>query len=181
MTIPTPLPTKSGGLFGLFSTPSKKSKTHKRASTQPETIVHHQQQQQSQLPRVVPENLAKYLKPDGTLGHAFISFKDVARRCDTRLFETTYPVMGQANDERSRGKSSTGPGSRQMGELVLQLFRLPPLPGIKADQLPQSLEECHRGLRHIAWHKVMYHEGTLTQMGGDCSVSGARHRILTAR
>ncbi|KAG8985932.1 Bud site selection protein bud4 [Tulasnella sp. JGI-2019a] len=167
-----PLPVqKSGGLFGLFNASSRK-KTHKRAATQPEAII------EPEEPRFIPENLGKYLKADGTLGQAFISFKDVAKRCDTRLFETSYPIMGQSADDRgSRGAGSvrTGSGSRQVGEIVLQLFRLPPLPGVKPEQLPQSLEECHRGLRHIAWHKVMYHEGTLTQNGGDCFTWRRRH------
>lgn len=111
------------------------------------------------------ENLARYLKPDGTLGRAFISFKDIAKRCDTRLFETSYPLIGQ------KSELNGPPKTVQIGEIVLQLFRLPPLPGMPSDQLPQSLEECHRGLRHVAWHKVTYFEGTLTQNGGDCLVS----------
>lgn len=123
-------------------------------------------QPQSQPPaQRLTENLARYLKPDGTLARAFISFKDIASRCDTRLFETSYPLIGQRVE--LGGKFST----LQVGEIVLQMFRLPPLPGISPEQLPQSLEECHRGLRHINWHKVTYFEGTLTQSGGDCSVS----------
>jgi hypothetical protein len=116
-------------------------------------------------PAPLPENLARYLKPDGTLARAFISFKDIATRCDTKLFETSYPLIGQRME--IGGVIST----LQVGELVLQVFRLPPLPGIPPDQLPQSLEECHRGLRHINWHKMTYFEGTLTQQGGDCTVS----------
>jgi hypothetical protein len=113
----------------------------------------------------LPENLARYLKPDGTLARAFIQFKDIATRCDTRLFETSYPLIGQRAE--LGGKFST----LQVGEILLQIFRLPPLPGLPPDQLPQSLEECHRGLRHINWHKVTYFEGILTQNGGDCNVS----------
>lgn len=105
------------------------------------------------------------MKPDGTLGRAFITFKDIAKRCDTRLFETSYPLIGQ------KSELNGPPKTVQIGEIVLQLFRLPPLPGMPSDQLPQSLEECHRGLRHVAWHKVTYFEGTLTQNGGDCLVS----------
>lgn len=116
-----------------------------------------------QTPRRLVENLARYLKPDGTLARAFIAFKDVAHRCDTRLFETAFPLIGQSLEPDN--KVST----LQVGEIVLQIFRLPPLPGITPDELPQSLEECHRGLRHINWHKVTYFEGTLTQSGGDCS------------
>ncbi|KAJ7188607.1 hypothetical protein C8R46DRAFT_26212 [Mycena filopes] len=123
----------------------------------------------------LPENLARYLKPDGTLARAFISFKDISGRCDTRLFETSYPLIGQRAE--LGGKAST----LQVGELVLQMFRLPPLPGIPPDDLPQSLEECHRGLRHINWHKVTYFQGTLTQHGGDCSTRRRRQlRVIGA-
>lgn len=120
---------------------------------------------QPQSAQRLPENLARYLKPDGTMARAFISFKDIASRCDTRLFETSYPLIGQRAEVG--GKFST----LQAGEIILQIFRLPALPGIAPEQLPQSLEECHRGLRHINWHKVTYFEGILTQSGGDCSVS----------
>lgn len=113
---------------------------------------------------LLQENLARYLKQDGTVGRAFISFKEIAKHCDTKLFETTYPLIGQ--------KSSQGPAPKtmQVGEIVLQIFRLPPLQGVPPDQLPQSLEECHRGLRNVNWHKLTYFEGTLTQNGGDCTV-----------
>jgi hypothetical protein len=116
------------------------------------------------IPYKLPDNLARYLKQDGTLARALISFKDVAARCDTRLFEISYPLIGQ------RIEASGGPTTMELGEIVLQMFRLPPLPGVLSNQLPQSLEDCHRGLRHVAWHKVTYFEGTLTQHGGDCMV-----------
>lgn len=144
----------SRGMRSFFSSPKKPSK-EKRAQTPPPPLPTHR----------LPDNFARYLKPDGTLARAFIQFKDIASRCDTRLFETTYPLIGQRVE--MGGKFST----LQVGEIVLQMFRLPPLPGIPADQLPQSLEECHRGLRHINWHKMTYFQGTLTQSGGDCSVS----------
>jgi len=115
-------------------------------------------------PPVLEENLARYLKPDGTLARAFVSFKDIASRCDTRLFETSYPLIGQRMESASKAVSM------EIGELVLQFFRLPPLPGIPQSLLPQSLDECHRGLRHVHWHKMTYFEGTLTQNGGDCVV-----------
>ncbi|TFK44352.1 hypothetical protein BDQ12DRAFT_672830 [Crucibulum laeve] len=148
-------PPSRGGMRSFFSSSPKKSKekliVQPPPPPPPVQPVHR-----------LPENLARYLKPDGTLARAFISFKDIASRCDTRLFETSYPLIGQRVE--FGGKFST----LQVGEIVLQLFRLPPLPGIASDQLPQSLEECHRGLRHINWHKVTYFQGTLTQNGGDC-------------
>jgi hypothetical protein len=141
-----------GGMRSFFSSPKKSSKD--KLVMQPPPPTHQ-----------LPENLARHLKPDGTLARAFISFKDIAHHCDVKVFETSYPLIGQRIE--IGGKLST----LQVGEIVLQMFRLPPLPGIAAAQLPQSLEECHRGLRHINWHKVTYFEGTLTQFGGDCSVS----------
>ncbi|KAK0195629.1 hypothetical protein F5146DRAFT_1133089 [Armillaria mellea] len=146
------------GMRSFFSSSPKKPKEKQRHPV-PAAV----QAPVAPAPRRLAENLARYLKPDGTLARAFISFKDVAHRCDTRLFETAFPLIGQRLEPGN--KVST----LQVGEIVLQIFRLPPLPGVTPDQLPQSLEECHRGLRHINWHKVTYFEGTLTQSGGDCS------------
>lgn len=145
-----------GGVRAFFSSSPKKSSKEKIAPQPPpppHPPIHR-----------LPDNLARYLKPDGTLARAFISFKDIAPRCDTRLFETSYPLIGQ------RAEPGNKFSTFQVGEIVLQMFRLPPLPGIPSEQLPQSLDECHRGLRHINWHKVTYFQGTLTQSGGDCSV-----------
>ena len=148
-------------MLSFFSSSPKKSKSKdKDKERRPETppIIAAPPQHK------MPDNLARYLKPDGTLARAFIAFRDVAARCDTRLFETSYPLIGQRLEVGN--KFSTA----QIGEITIQLFRLPPLPGVPTDQLPQSLDECHRGLRHVNWHKVTYFEGTLTQSGGDCSV-----------
>ena len=166
MPVPAPAPppvapSKSYGMRSFFSSSPKKSSKEKMPPLPrpPQPL-----QPQPQAVRLI-ENLARYLKPDGTLARAFIKFKDVAGRCDTRLFETSYPLIGQRVE--SGGKYST----LEVGGVVLQMFRLPPLPGLPQDQLPQSLDECHRGLRHINWHKVTYFQGTLTQNGGDCRVS----------
>src|ERR1700731_3167007 len=149
-----PVPaSKGGGMRSLFSSSPRKSAKDKAARAGPTLAV-----------RSLPENLARYLKPDGTLARAFIAFKDVAAHCDTRLFETTVPLIGQKLEPTGVVKTL------EVGELVLQMFRLPPLPGISADKLPQSLEECQRGLRHVSWHKVTYFESVLTQNGGDCMV-----------
>ena len=160
----TPTPTnRSGGVFSIFSGSPKKLK-HNRTPTE------------SFSAPPMEENLARYLKPDGTLARAFVSFKDVAKHCDTKLFETTFPLIGQkletaSTTETGRGSIAQTTVPKQIGEIVLQMFRLPPLPGIPPNDLPQSLEECHKGLRSVNWHKVTYHEGVLTQLGGDCSVS----------
>ncbi|KAJ6497737.1 hypothetical protein C8R45DRAFT_1211571 [Mycena sanguinolenta] len=160
-----------GGLRSFWSSSPKKSKEKTVAPPPPPPQAPTPVPPQIRL----PENLARYLKPDGTLARVFVSFKDIAARCDTRLFETSYPLIGQRAE--LGGKAST----LQVGELVLQMFQLPPLPGIPPDELPQSLEECHRGLRHINWHKVTYFQGTLTQNGGDCSTWRRRQlRVIGA-
>ncbi|KAJ4483604.1 hypothetical protein J3R30DRAFT_3655861 [Lentinula aciculospora] len=157
-TNPSSSSSKGSGMRSFFhSSPKKNKDKDKRHNTPPPPPP-----PQLPPPRLT-ENLARYLKPDGTLARAFVSFKDIASRCDTRLFETTFPLIGQRAELGN--KSST----LQVGELVLQVFRLPPLPGLPPEELPQSLEECHRGLRHVNWHKMTYFEGTLTQNGGDCS------------
>ena len=155
---------KSSGMRSFFSSSPKKFSKEKIAA-RPQAQPQPQPQPQPQAVHQPPENLARHLKPDGTLARAFISFKDVLSRCDMRLFETSYPLIGQRLEVG--GKFST----QECGEIILQMFRLPPLPGMPQEQLPQSLEECHRGLRHINWHKVTYFQGTLTQNGGDCHVS----------
>ncbi|KAF5384479.1 hypothetical protein D9757_006459 [Collybiopsis confluens] len=153
---PSSTSSKSSGMRSFFySSPKKNKEKEKRLNTPPAPLP------QLPPPRLT-ENLARYLKPDGTLARAFVSFKDISSRCDTRLFETTFPLIGQRVELGN--KFST----LQVGELVLQMFRLPALPGLPPEELPQSLEECHRGLRHVNWHKMTYFEGTLTQNGGDC-------------
>jgi hypothetical protein len=159
---PAPAPPASkGGMRSFFSSSPKK----------PARVV----QPMPVAPVVLEENLARYLKPDGMLARAFVSFKDIASRCDTRLFETSFPLIGQRLESGSKAVSI------EVGELVLQFFRLPPLPGVPPIQLPQSLDECHRGLRHVHWHKMTYFEGTLTQSGGDCSVRGVGVTLSPAR
>ncbi|KAI0056363.1 hypothetical protein BV25DRAFT_1832375 [Artomyces pyxidatus] len=158
---PAPAPPASkGGMRSFFSSPKKPTKVAPRPAAPPPKLE---------------ENLARYLKPDGTLARAFVSFKDIASHCDGRLFETTYPLIGQRLEEGGKVNPT------QVGELVLQFFRLPALPGVPSNQLPQSLEECHRGLRHVHWHKMTYFEGTLTQNGGDCATWRRRQfRVIGA-
>lgn len=154
---PLPIPQQTRphrtGVLSFFSSPKRLKEKAAALATQ--------------TAQPLTENFARYLKPDGTLARAFVTFKDIAARCDSRIFETTYPLIGQ------RVEAGNKYSTLQVGELVLQIFRLPPLPGLPVDQLPQSLDECHRGLRHTNWHKVIYYEGTLTQNGGDCNVSWA--------
>jgi len=78
-------------------------------------------------------------------------------------------------DREVPGTPSTSGGGprRQVAKITLQILRLPPIPGMKPDELPPSIDECLKGIRHHAWHEHEYHEGVLTQEGGDCTVSGS--------
>lgn len=152
-----PPPKPKGGMFGFLSSSPKKPVAQVTPPPPPPPPA--------PPPHRLPDNLARYLKQDGTLARAFISFKDVAARCDTRVLEIKYPLIGQ------RCEVSGGATTMELGEIVLQMFRLPSLPGVLTHQLPLSLDECLRGVRHVAWHKVTYFEGMLTQNGGDCMVS----------
>ncbi|KAH7102178.1 hypothetical protein BKA62DRAFT_617870 [Auriculariales sp. MPI-PUGE-AT-0066] len=159
---------KVAGVLAFFGQSKKSSQKTGRAGSpaaQPPTSSAAAQAAAAQ-PQL-PEGLARHLKTDGTLGRVFISFADVASRCDTKLFETGLPLVGT--------KPGTTGEAVVLGELVVQMFRLPPLPGVSNDKLPQSLDDCHRGLRHVSWHKMTYFEGTLTQLGGDCQSWRRRH------
>ncbi|KAI0918902.1 hypothetical protein AcV5_001963 [Taiwanofungus camphoratus] len=165
----SPAPASKGGMRSFFLGSSPKKANKKPLPSEPVSPA-----PPAPAPKL-EENFARYLKPDGTLARAFISFRDIVKHCDTKLFETSYPLIGQKSELGSVSKMM------QIGDIVLQIFRLPPLVGIPPKELPQSLEECHRGLRHVNWHKVTYFEGTLTQNGGDCMSWRRRHlRIIGA-
>ena len=126
------------------------------------------------------DELVRYLSPDGTLATVKIVFKDIAARCNGQLLSLHLPLSGKWNDDSlaysSRFASSAAVRrSKTIGRLELQLIMIPSLPGLTQDQLPQSLEDAVVGLRHVRWHKMDYYAGTLTQLGGDCSVrAGSR-------
>lgn len=157
---PPPQKEKTGGLRAFLSGSPKKSKPAKASTPPPQPPP---APPTPPAPVIPEDSLLRYLRSDGTLGRTFLFFKDVASYCDTQLFETSLDLTSGLDDRSGRGP-------RKIGEIVVQMFRLPPLPGIPPDDLPQSLEECMRGMRHINWHKITYHEGILTQNGGDCKV-----------
>jgi hypothetical protein len=160
---PAPAP-KSRGMRNFFkgsSSPTKKSQPSRSATPQPPPAP----PSPAWHP---PENLARYLREDGTLARAFVNFNDIKSKCDTCLLELALPLISQR----------VGPNGKpaepiQVGEMLLNIFRLPPLP-VPPESLPQSLEECQRGLDNVRWHKNTYMEGTLTQNGGDCAVCRIR-------
>lgn len=168
------------GLKSLFSSPRKMSKAPKSLMPEPprESVAQE-------------DNIARYFTDgDSTVGRTHIAFKPIAKNCDARLLEIRYPMFGmyQAPATASasvpvvttqRGtrhsvqalpkpQAAPAPVRKQVCKITLQVFRLPPLPGLTDDQLPQSIDECLRGMRHHAWHEHEYHQGIMTQNGGDC-------------
>lgn len=177
---------KSGGLRGFFGSPRKKGKIESTSKPLPETPPKVRQVvQQPQEPTLV-----HYFAPgESVVGKTHIAFKPIAKNCDSRLLEIRYPMFGNVRQpaavsvakaqESGRPSSQPNAGSeastpavrKQVCKVTLQMFRLPPLPGLTQEQLPQSIDECLRGMRHHAWHEHEYHEGLLTQKGGDSIVS----------
>ncbi|KZT41982.1 hypothetical protein SISSUDRAFT_1016849 [Sistotremastrum suecicum HHB10207 ss-3] len=145
-------PSTRSGMRGFFSSSPKKFK----ASPPPPEPIH-----RAQPVRPPPITLGTYLEPsDGSLVRVNIPFDSVMEHCDAKLLTTSIPLMGKRVDEKNM---------RKLGEMNLQMIRIPPLPLIPASALPQSLEETHKGLEYVKWHHEVYFEGTLTQNGGDCN------------
>ena len=174
------------GLKSLFSSPRKMSKAPKSLMAEPTKENGAQQ-----------DNIARYFgEGDSTVGRTHIAFKPIAKNCDARLLEIRYPMFGMYHAPAANVVSASMPSTsmthrgarhsvqtlpqpappaapvrRQVCKITLQVFRLPPLPGLTDAQLPQSIDECLRGMRHHAWHEHEYHQGVMTQNGGDCVVS----------
>ncbi|TYJ51830.1 hypothetical protein B9479_007589 [Cryptococcus floricola] len=125
------------------------------------------------------DTIANYL-PEGngnvsTIAKTHIQFKTIAKNCEARVLEIRYPMFsmfkGDPTASLSSAPSSSSDGSsrKALAKVTLQVFRLPPIPGLMPDELPQCIDDCLRGLRYHAWHEHEYFEGILTQDGGDCS------------
>ncbi|ODN96274.1 hypothetical protein I350_08283 [Cryptococcus amylolentus CBS 6273] len=125
------------------------------------------------------DTISNYL-PEGngnvsTIAKTHIQFKTIAKNCEARVLEIRYPMFSMFKGDPTASLSSAPSGSsdgssrKALAKVTLQVFRLPPIPGLMPDELPQCIDDCLRGLRYHAWHEHEYFEGTLTQDGGDCS------------
>ena len=107
-----------------------------------------------------------------------VAFKPIAKQCEAKILEIRYPMFAMFRGDTPVGLASSqlpAAGSstevrRQVAKITLQVFRLPPLPGLGPGQLPECIDDALRGIRHHAWWECEYHEGILTQSGGDCNV-----------
>ena len=106
-----------------------------------------------------------------------VAFKPIAKQCEAKVLEIRYPMFAMFRGDVGAGGSqlaasgSAAETRKQVAKITLQVFRLPPLPGLDHAQLPECIDDALRGIRHHAWWECEYHEGILTQSGGDCTVS----------
>lgn len=166
---------KSTGIRSLFGSPRKArpGKERDTRSTTPLPLAPTSAGAQV-------DSIARYLATPGssTIAKTHVAFKPIAKNCDAKVLEIRYPMFAMFKGEPDRpepGQTPSAPSNttarKQVAKITLQMFRLPALPGLKPEEMPSCIDECLRGVRHHAWHECEYHEGILTQEGGDCPVS----------
>ncbi|KEI36774.1 uncharacterized protein L969DRAFT_54063 [Mixia osmundae IAM 14324] len=98
-----------------------------------------------------------YLSPSGTLAGTKVIYDEIADRCFGTKCTFQYPLV------------SPNPERREvLGYIQIEIFFLPAMP--KHVKLPQTVDQCYKGLRAaLAYHQTQY-KGHLSQMGGDCHV-----------
>ncbi|WRT63799.1 uncharacterized protein IL334_000724 [Kwoniella shivajii] len=161
--------TKSGGFRSLFASPRKPkvTKDPRSATPLPNAPV---------APAPKTDTIVKYLSSSSgsTIAKTHIAFKPIAKNCEARVLEIRYPMFAMFKGASTTTSGSNGSVRKQLAKITLQIFRLPPIPGLNSDELPQCIDEALRGIRHHAWHEHEYHEGVLTQEGGDCKMPKRR-------
>ena len=133
------------------------------------------------------EPMIAYINREGAFGRTNVVFDKVASECHGRCLVLELPVYGvnNATSTMSGPSSMASRSVRSMfdadftrnlnkvrGTLRLKLFYLPPMPNMPKTKMPENLGECIRGMQSASWHRAApWLEGTLTQLGGDCTVS----------
>lgn len=164
---------KSRGLRALFGGTPKKNKHQRTQSVPVTTSAAFKKPVQPAPPVKRPDTIATFFAPGGdtTLAKTHIAFKPIAEQCEAKVLEIRYPMFAMVKPAPL--PDGTAP-RKQLAKITIQVLRLPPLPGLGPDNLPGSIDETLRGLRHHKWHSQVYHEGILTQVGGDCRVPRRR-------
>ena len=174
-TPPVPAsPVKASGFRSLFSSPRKP-----KPSKAPSAAGSADSRSTTPLPAPPADNIARYFPTanSSTIAKTHVAFKPIAKNCEAKVLEIRYPMFAMFRGEPDRTIGQQPPvqppqnaARKQIAKITLQIFRLPPIPGLKVEEMPQCIDECLRGIRHHAWHEHEYHEGVLTQEGGDCTV-----------
>ncbi|KAI5478456.1 GTP binding protein [Pseudohyphozyma bogoriensis] len=142
------------------SSPRKPSSTFRGFFSSPKKAAFSSPKKSTAVPPV-PSKLLEYLAPNtDVLGRVPFRFADLAPNC--RAKRTRYTIDLQ---------SAPGAHRTPRGKLTVELFFLPHMPKSQREgvKLPGSIEAAVRGLAAAEKQLVVHHEGTLTQMGGDCT------------
>ena len=144
MAPPPPVsPTKkAGGFRSVFSSPKKK------AAPAP-----------APAPRPAYDPFYDFVDRDGKLASAHFVFADEYTKCKLRKHRFVIPF--------------TNKGARRAlsGSMSIDMLWVPATPSIPRDSLPKSMDEALVGMEAAERVSKVIHEGVLTQLGGDCSVS----------
>lgn len=138
-------PSKTSRGFRIFSSPKKKATPTRVAAAPPPT----------------PDPFYDFVASDGKLATASINFIDQVTKCRLRKARIVVPFSKKdPHSPRSCG-----------GSLTLDLLFVPSIPGVPKSTLAKSMDEVTEGLERADWATKVTHEGILTQLGGDCTVS----------
>jgi len=110
--------------------------------------------QQPSAPTADP--LIYQLNMEGLVGDTNLIYADIEKRSTRQRLPIALPIRS------SRGAL--------IGEMKLDLFTLPAIPGVPGSELPQSLVDCVKGLEKLGQSNHKHIEGSLTQLGADCTV-----------
>lgn len=148
---PTPTsPTKSRFL-SAFSSPKKKNANFPPPPSSPTPNS---------------SQLLQYLSSEGVAARVEVSFKAEAPKCRSKSVRLEIPFFSNSSSSRTCS-----------GGITIELFHVPAITGIAKADLPKSVEEVKRGIIDAEKNKEVKFEGVLTQLGGDCQVSGIDSRL----
>lgn len=136
------------GLKAFLSSP-KKTRPASSQSQPKMTAV----QQQPAAP------ILDHLSQSGELCSVVIRMEQLFDQCTGQRLKTLFPCTPASRANRVM---------KNIADIEIQLFHLPPLPRVSPNELPQSIEECLTGLEKAERYDRILYEGVLTQQGADC-------------
>lgn len=148
---PPASPTKKTGFRSVFSSPKKK--------VAPPPV-------RAAAPQALPDPFYDYVDRDGKLASAHFVFAEEASKCKLRKHRFNVPF------------TNTGAKRACKGAMSIDMLYVPATPSIPRDGLPKSMDEALAGMEAAERSSKVIHEGVLTQLGGDCSVSFLVSAIL---
>lgn len=141
------------GLRNLLSSP-------KKSRSRAQDFAHRAEER---VPvRTAPSHpLLDHLGDDGEICRVKINVHGFKAECYGKQLKTIHKCYGPPQARKA---------VREIGEVEIKLFYLPPLARVPVKDLPQSIDECLSGLSKADKYDVVHYEGVLTQLGADCKV-----------